>query len=314
MKFVKSCEILGIPSTEPSAITLDILKRHYKMKALQYHPDKNRATDASAKFQEIHDAYEYLMRYQGFWVTGSPNDSSDYDEEDDDKESRPRSGYQWILMSFLKNILREETRSSLYYTILNRIATTCEKTALDTLAKLEKTTLLKTYEILNKYKDSLHFSETFITTVQELIKEKISGDECIILNPTIDDLIENNLYKLTFQDKTYIIPLWHHELIYDVSGNDLIVKCNPILPENIEIDENNNLHIRVTFKIGDIWDKKIADIDMGRHIFSVPPSTFKLMKHQSILYQRQGISRMNVADIFDVTRKSDIYLNVTLEI
>jgi DnaJ domain len=313
MKFVSSCLVLGLDGLEPAEITIERLKKHYRMKALQYHPDKNKAVNASAKFQEIHDAYEYLMKYQGFWVICAENDSSDYYEEDD-KEQQTRSGYQWILMSFLKNILKEETRSSLYYTILNKIATTCEKTALDTLAKLEKTTLLKIYDILNKYRDSLHFSETFITNVEELIKDKMKDDECIILNPTIDDLIEDNLYKLTVQDKVYIIPLWHHELIYDNAGNDLIIKCNPILPENIEIDANNNLHINVAFKMSDIWDKKMVDIDMGRHIFSVPPSTFKLIKHQTILCQKQGISRMNVTDIFDITRKSDIYLNVTLDL
>jgi hypothetical protein len=30
----------------------------------------------------------------------------------------------------------------------------------------------------------------------------------------------------------YCIPLWHHELVYDNSGSDIYVKCNPILDEN----------------------------------------------------------------------------------
>jgi curved DNA-binding protein CbpA len=308
MRYDNSCEKLGLTGKEPSEITIDVLKRHYKMKALQYHPDKNREPNAAAKFQEIHDAYEYLMKYQGFYK----KDNNNIDEENDQGNDR-KSGYQWVLMSFLKNILKEETRSSLYYTILNRIASTCEKTALETLSKLEKTTLFKTYEILIKYKESLHFSDAFISSIEELIKEKIKGDECIILNPTIDDLIENNLYKLTINDKIYIIPLWHHELIYDLSCNDLIVNCNPILPENIEIDENNNLHMRVTFNITDIWNKPFIDISIGRHIFSVPPSTFKLIEKQIILFPKQGISKMNSQDIYDVSKKTDIYLNITLK-
>uniref|UniRef100_A0A6C0ATR5 J domain-containing protein n=1 Tax=viral metagenome TaxID=1070528 RepID=A0A6C0ATR5_9ZZZZ len=305
MKYVSSCEKLGLHVKDPSEITVEVLKRHYRMKALQYHPDKNKDPDASAKFQEIHDAYEYLMRYQGF---------SNNDDNDDKETFEQESGYHWILMSFLKNILKEETRSTLYYTILNRIAMTCEKTALETLSKLEKSTLFKIYEILHKYKESLHFSESFIKTVSDLIYDKTKDDECVILNPTIDDLIENNLYRLTKDDKVYIIPLWHHELIYDHSGNDLYVKCNPMLPENIEIDENNNLHIHVTFKVLDIWNKSMVDIFIGKNIFSVPPSNFKFIKQQTILYPRQGISKMNSTDIYDISKKTDIYLDITLEL
>jgi hypothetical protein len=306
MIFVRSCQVLGIDGIESGDITLDTLKRHYKMKALQYHPDKNKSVDASAKFQEIHDAYEYLMRYQGYWETGYSN------ELNDDNRSPGRAGYQWILEAFLKTILKEETRSSLYYTILNRIVMTCEKKALDTLSKLEKSTLFKTYEILMKYKDTLHFSEPFLKRVLELIQEKVKGDECIILNPTIDDLIENNLFKLTMQDEMYIIPLWHHELVYDVSGNDLYVKCNPMLPENITIDEDNNLHISLTLKISDIWEKEWVDIEMEQHKISVSSSDFKVMKHQIVLLAKQGITKINVVDIYDITQKSDVYLNVTM--
>ena len=306
MKYVRSCQVLGINDTESGDITLDTLKRHYKMKALQYHPDKNTSVDASAKFQELHDAYEYLMRYQGYWETGDSNVLND------DNRSPGRAGYQWILEAFLKTILKEETRSSLYYAILNRIVMTCEKKALDTLSKLEKSTLFKTYEILMKYKDTLHFSEPFLKRVLELIQEKVKGDECIILNPTIDDLIENNLFKLTMQDEMYIIPLWHHELVYDVSGNDLYVKCNPMLPENITIDEDNNLHISLTLKISDIWEKEWVNIEMGQHKISVSSSDFKVMKHQIVLLAKQGITKINVVDIYDITQKSDVYLNVTM--
>jgi hypothetical protein len=191
---------------------------------------------------------------------------------------------------------------------------TCEKTALDTLSKLEKSTLFKIYGILTKYKDSLHFTETFIGHISDLLQEQIKGDECVILNPTIDDLIDNNLYKLTVDDKLYIIPLWHHELVYDVSGNDLYVKCHPMLPENIEIDEHNNLHVKVTLNISDIWGKELVDIELGKHIFSVPPHTFKFIKNQSILYPKQGISKINCIDIYDISKKTDIYLNITLEL
>ena len=65
-KYEKSCATLGIPvTTEESRIKLA-----YRKKAKQYHPDVNQAADATAKFQEISEAYEFLnedniRRYKG---------------------------------------------------------------------------------------------------------------------------------------------------------------------------------------------------------------------------------------------------------
>jgi DnaJ family protein B protein 9 len=39
------------------------MKRQYKLKALRFHPDKNKSPDASAKFQEIHEAYQTLLQH-----------------------------------------------------------------------------------------------------------------------------------------------------------------------------------------------------------------------------------------------------------
>jgi len=65
-QYEKSCATLGIPvTTEESRIKLA-----YRKKAKQYHPDVNSAPDATAKFQEISEAYEFLnedniRRYKG---------------------------------------------------------------------------------------------------------------------------------------------------------------------------------------------------------------------------------------------------------
>jgi uncharacterized protein YpiB (UPF0302 family) len=47
-----ACNILEIEKDQD--ITIEIIKRQYRKKALQFHPDKNKAPDASRKFHEIH--------------------------------------------------------------------------------------------------------------------------------------------------------------------------------------------------------------------------------------------------------------------
>ena len=45
------------------------------MLALMYHPDKNKSEDASEKFQKIHEAYQYLLKYEGYNTTKNKNDN-----------------------------------------------------------------------------------------------------------------------------------------------------------------------------------------------------------------------------------------------
>jgi DnaJ-class molecular chaperone len=54
----QALKILNI--NENTEINAEIIKKHYRMMALKYHPDKNKHVDAPSKFQEIQNAYEYL--------------------------------------------------------------------------------------------------------------------------------------------------------------------------------------------------------------------------------------------------------------
>ncbi|NLL80916.1 MAG: DnaJ domain-containing protein [Tissierellia bacterium] len=55
-KYEKSCQILGL-GTDADKYQI---KLAYRKKAKEYHPDINKAPDATTKFQVINDAYEFL--------------------------------------------------------------------------------------------------------------------------------------------------------------------------------------------------------------------------------------------------------------
>jgi DnaJ-class molecular chaperone len=317
MNYEKACSILELnhcafetcKGVNKNEITIEILKKQYKLKALQYHPDKNNSPDASEKFQEINNSYQYLLKHLEFI------ESDDEDDDDfNDNEQEPKSGYRWVLYKFLKNILSTPRDNSLFYKIIQKISTSCEKKALETLEKIDKKILIKIYEIINSYKEAFHFSSDFFNKVELIIKKKIEGDECIILHPTIDDLFENNLYKLKINGEIYIIPLWHHELIYDNSGNDIYVKCFPIIDDSIYIDNNNNIHLDVKYPISSIWDKEIITIMIGKREFKIKVSSLKLTATQSIIFKDEGISKINTIDIYDITKQADIIINIQLSI
>jgi hypothetical protein len=309
MNYKKACNVLEIDKKdyEKNEINKNEIKKKYRMMALKYHPDKNNSSDSAEKFQEIHQAYEYLLKYENNNFFEIIDDSDSDDDDISDKNS-----YSWVLYSFLKNVLQKESYNNLFYTIIQRLSTTCEKTALETLEKIDKKTLIKIHEIMNIHRDVLHFDDFFYEKIDEIIKNKIKNDECIILNPVLNDLFENNLYKLNINENIYIIPLWHHELVYDNSGCDIYVKCNPMLPENIEIDSNNNIHVRLRYNINELLDVEKVDIGISKNPIYLYPSQLKITKSQTILLREQGISKINQNDIYDITKKSDIYLNIRL--
>src|SRR5688500_10102740 len=49
-------EVLGVAKTA----TDEEIKKAFRKLAFQYHPDRNRAADAEARFKEINEAYEVL--------------------------------------------------------------------------------------------------------------------------------------------------------------------------------------------------------------------------------------------------------------
>tara|TARA_B110000967_G_scaffold209837_2_gene268006 strand:+ start:6462 stop:7349 length:888 start_codon:yes stop_codon:yes gene_type:complete len=295
MNYEKACNILNIIDDEN--MNSDIIKKKYRILALKYHPDKNNSHEASDKFIEIQESYEYLLEY--------------YNYTDNEKNQN----YYHILQTFLHNLFPEQNHSTIFFYIFEKILSNCEKHALKTLDNLDVNVLIKIHNIITMYKDSLHINEEFTNQISSIIKNKQLNEEIIILNPTINDLFENNLYKLQIEDKMHIIPLWHHELIYDTGKHDITVKCIPILPKYISIDSNNNILINnLTYNIKDIWGQNTINFSIDNFKFSFSINKLSLIPTQTIKISNQGISKINTNNVFDVSNKSNIYANITLKL
>jgi hypothetical protein len=320
MNYEIACEILKInPHID---LELSDLKRIYRQNALAYHPDKNPGSDTTTIFHKIKNAYDFLLVDLGY--KDSDNDDFDIGEDEDeatvysfqDSISSKINSYTSILTSFLAPIIQSDTfkeiQSKLIYLIIEKLSQKCEDQAFIILEKIDKKAFVKIYELLTKYKSAFHISEEFLNRLEEHFSKKIGNDECIILNPFLDDLFENNIYKLMVNEKKYLIPLWHHELIYDNSGSDLYVRCLPILPDQVEIDENNNIHVNYKISLNELWSKGFLEIKVGKLVINIPKEQFKMMEHQVILLANMGISKINSRDIYNVSKKGDIYLHLDI--
>ena len=74
-------------------------------------------------------------------------------------------------------------------------------------------------------------------------------------------MIIENVYKLTYKDNIYYVPLWHQELVYDNSGNNLYINCEPT--NDIDIDENNNIYIVRNYTLKQLWETDNIDINFN---------------------------------------------------
>ena len=289
-------EILGI---KEDFFTLDLCKKKYRMLALKYHPDKNSSQDATNKFIHVNEAYEYLSQCK----------------------ERSEVDYKSLFLSFINNIWGADQmlgqNHETLYSIFMKLSSLCTiandtpliKSSLKKMIEpIDKDILIKIWLMVTKYKDVFHISEFLSDVIMNIIQEK--NENCICLYPYIDDLFEEKLYKLVDEEQTYIVPLWHHELIYD--GN-LCVKCCPVLRDNVRIDCNNNILISLHYTIQEIFHMKTISFELGERTFSFDTNLLRIKKVQVHRMKGCGIPRINSENIFDVSRKGDILVSIFIE-
>lgn len=290
MDYQTACNLLNLQG----GFSLEILKKNYRIQALIHHPDKNHdQLRATRRLQDINAAYEYLKSYLDIQKT-SENASEGTSEN---------TSYKSLLEQFIEF---NNFKKPIIDIITGLIFDNCQIIHSQLFKNMNKQTLLELYNILLKYKSIFHITDSLLAELVEIINLKTIDDTIVILNPSIDDIFDNNIYKLNYKNQIFYIPLWHTELQYDISGADLIVKCIPDLPKHITINEHNVIHVYLSVKYDSLLDKTEIKFNLGKNIFHIPVKNLYIQKYQSYTFSKLGISKINNDDIFNITNKSDI--------
>ena len=309
MDIQKAFEILEINSVD---ISLEKLKKKYHKLALKYHPDKNGNTiESKEKFQKINDAYFYLKSEIENDASGS---ASTFNASNASNAFNSFS-YANMLNMFMDNMFKEGA-STIDKTLLNNvihiILNGCTQISLKLFETMDKERSIEIYAFLSKYKNILYISQDIINSIRDIIVEKYKNDEVYILNPSIDDLLDDNIYKLKIGDSTYFVPLWNSEVYFDGSGGDIIVKCVPELPSNITIDDNNILYVdlEVPFNM-DLFDNENIEFQLGKKTYYINHAKLKLRKNQTYFIPNEGVLISEIHDFLDNSANTDIDVNNT---
>ena len=326
MDIKKALEILEIDlnTIKLTDITHEYIKRKYHRLALINHPDKNGNTE---KFQQINEAYEFVSKELDM-INGQDFNqcSAEPTFVSSSTNNIENSRYIYYLSLFIESIIQGSYKE-LIRNVIKEIVTINKDISLERIfEELDKDSALEVYRFISKYRHILYISNDTLDFVSSLISKKYKNDRVFILNPSITDLLENNIFKLYVDDQMYLVPLWHNELYFETKkqeelinsniNSEIIVICNPELPEEIEIDENNNIHVTK-----DIEGTKLLDIIknsgvfafvIGSKSFIIPIHHLYMKKEQIYRLLNQGIPHILEDDMYNINCKADIIVKIRI--
>lgn len=174
------------------------------------------------------------------------------------------------------------------------------KNAYDFLKESNESNELKDESILNHfdsdtlkyYVSILHFFKENIDRVINPVVDHLKKFEYYELHPTLDQLFNKSLYILN----DVYIPLWHHELTID----HYKIKIIPDLPDYIDIDINNNVHVYLSVEM-----RKTFSFLLGGISFLITEVGDQLFIGKGIPIIQEKIYDISLSDvIFHITLNS----------
>ena len=124
--------------------------------------------------------------------------------------------------------------------------------------------------------------------------------------------MNEDVYKLEHYGHTLCVPMWHSELVYEINGKNVVVKCVPELPDNVTIDFNGDLLVKVSSKISELLYKKNLDVNVGNQIFKISSCHLLIKEKQFYTLKNKGIPSMNIHDIYNTINKCNIIVEINL--
>ena len=275
------------------------LKRSYHIMALNYHPDKNKEINAKERFQEIGEAYTFLHN-----IINS-NIYNIY--ENNTEEEIYDTPYTDLMINLLKMLLSKPDSGE-----INKFQKKCIEYTNKLLDQLFDKINLNVLEDIYKFivKNSMGLSEDMINVIKDLINKKLMKYNMYIISPSLENIMNSEIFKLEIEEDIVYVPLWHQEMVYE----NILIKIQPILPDNVTIDEYNNMHITYEERFINLLNLIKEDIKFIEiNNYKVYLEELRLKKIQVVIFKNEGIPLINTNDILDNKIKGNVLIHIHLE-
>lgn len=274
----RALEVLELTGVSP--LTDNALKKQYHKLALEWHPDKNNSSQATLRFQEITEAYRFLMK----------------DQEKEDNQNMESHFNSWVSMIFSPTVT-----SAIYELVM--------KCSANNMKTLDRDNLIEVFQWLVRYQGLFQISDDLLMQISELLIPQ----HVYILRPSINDMMSHSVYKLYVNNTLYLVPLWHSEMCFETpDGDEFTVLCHPVLPENIHIDEENRVWIEQEYSIHELFNTTHAKVFVGSTKLNIPVEELRLKKRQLYIFPNQGLSPITDYDVYNTSKKQPVIVKVIL--
>lgn len=302
MNYKIATDILDIKNKD---FTKKELKRSYYKKCLQYHPDKNNQHKDGIMFKKCNEAYIYLLQHIDFDKTTSNIDNNNiYSHHDDEKNM----SYKEYIKQYISLISEKYNWDhNMIYNSLDVLLKDAKKMSFKIFESMKKDTIIEIYEYMLKYKDLFKIDKESLDKLRDIIKSKHNKIKVFNLTPKLGELMQDMVFVLEYNNKKKYIPLWHNELHF----NDCIVYIYPELPNNIEIDDDNNINITINMTEKEMFNgenKKIT-ICENKDIY-IDTNNLYCRKFQKYYVKNKGIAKIDEHDMFNIKNRGDIIVNI----
>lgn len=275
------------------------LKRAYYKQALRFHPDKNTVIDTEEDFKDIKLAYEFLS-------------------EQKNPDRNPESNTDTYI-SFISKLLKTTfpTIDANYLFVestVDIIFNSCKKALVKIFNRINKPLAIKFYVFITTNNDVFNVEPDILKELLLIIESKTSTvtDHTYILHPSLNDLLNDSVFKLNVVNQLFYVPLWHTEIIYDLSGEDVIIYSIPDLSDNIFIDNSNNIHVTIEESIVSLLDKCVLSVIIGEKMIHIPSNKLQITNYQIYTLKNEGILDSNHEKLFNTDKRMDIIFHITL--
>ena len=317
MKISDAIAILNIQNyniTNIQYISYNELKKHYHIQALLYHPDKNNNTENSTLiFQNINCAFRTLKDVI------SDNDISANDISANDVSANDLNNddsYNNLLINFINNVINYYNNNNVLN--LDEIKLEADKQLtifLETLfSNLSLIILEDIYLLLAKFNNNYLLTNRIVTIIKKLIISILEKNAIYIINPTISNLLNSDIYKLNINNEYVYVPLWHNELAFE----NAIIKIYPLLATNMYLDSSNNIYYTYKNKFSTLLENIANNINyiiitIDNNTYNIAINNLIMSKYQTYILKNQGIPVINSNNILDNSVKSSIIFHIYLD-
>lgn len=277
------------------------LKRAYYKQALRFHPDKNTVIDAGEEFKNIKRAYEFL------------SEENNLESNLGSKLGSKTDTYLSFISKLLKTTFPTIDSNYLFVeSTVDIIFNSCKKALVKIFNKINKPLAIKFYVFITTNNDVFKIESDILKELLIIIESKIEQNHTYILHPSMNELLTDSVFKLNVVDQLFYVPLWHTEIIYDLSGEDVIIYSIPDLSDDIFIDNSNNIHVTIEESIVSLLYKCVLSVNIGEKMIHIPSNKLQITNYQIYTLKNEGILDSNHEKLFNTDKRMDIIFHITL--